>query len=352
MAAVVGQTTEEEILAQPRQWSTVLQEVSQRFPAFRQWWSALDPREIILTGCGSSYYVALAAMHLLAAGRGVPCRALPSSEILLGGDAANGGVRPAVLIAISRSGETTETVWALEHMKQQGVATLALTCHEGGTLSSSSDLSLALPVVERSVVMTGSFTSMLLALAILAAHGAGPGTLDDLARVGETADLHMAGLAAGARQAATRVGRSCVFLGSGPLYGLACEGALKMTEMALVPSCAYHTLEYQHGPKAAISDDLLIVGLLSGQGMRYEERVLRQAADLGAAVEILGGEVDGLPSLPFGAAPGSVPAMLLAAVWMQLLGLAAARLRGVDPDAPRFLDAVVTWEQVFRGGGR
>lgn len=343
MPAILGQATEEEILAQPRLWRAVVRHVSERLPALRAWWSARAPREIILTGCGSSYYVALAAMHLLGPSRGLPCRALPSSEILFGGDDGNPPAGPSVLIAISRSGETTETVWALEHMKQRGMATVALTCHEGGTLSRRSDLSLALPVAERSVVMTGSFTSMLLALAVLAADG--PAPLADLERVAESAELHLPGISAGAQHAAARVGRSCVFLGSGALFGLACEGALKMTEMALVPSCAYHTLEYQHGPKAALSEDLLIVGLLSGRGTRFEEQVLRHAADLGAAVEVLGSQVDGLPSLPFAAAPGTVPAMLLASLWMQVLALTVARLRGVDPDVPRFLDAVVTWER-------
>lgn len=351
VAGDLGLLTEREIFAQPHLWSEVYRDVLKLLPAVRSLWSAVSPREILLTGCGSSFYLATSAACILRTTVGVPSLALPSSEIMFADFDGKGRGRPPLLIAISRSGETTETVWALQRVKQRGSTTIAVTCHEGGTLARSSDLPVGLPVNERSVVMTGSFTSMLLALALVAADlGGDRQALADLRDLAELGLRHMSTLAALAQTAAAVGRRSYVFLGSGRMYGVACEGALKMTEMALQPSWAYHTLEYLHGPKAALSADTLVVGLLSNSGMPHERKVLEHVAELGGGVLAIGGHLDHLPSLSLGAA-GSVPTMLLAGVWMQLLALYVARDRGVNPDTPRFLDPVVTWAPDLTKGG-
>lgn len=346
MADPSGRLTEQEIFAQPRLWREALEEASRVLPAVRQLWSAARPAEILLTGCGSSYYLALTASALLQTATHVPCRALPSSEILFA-DPGEGPARRPLLIAISRSGETTETVWALQRFKESGAVTVAVTCHEAGTLSQNSDLSLTLPIEERSVVMTGSFTSMLLALASTAAGlGTDGSAWDDLQRIPDLGARQFTTLADRAQAAAGKAPPAFVYLGSGAMYGLACEGALKMTEMALLPSCAYHTLEFLHGPKAALAAGSLVVGLLSAPGLAYEQRVLTHVAGLGADVLALGGEGADLPSLSFPTAPGTLPGMLLGVAWMQLLAFYVARGRGVNPDTPRYLDPVVMWERV------
>lgn len=347
-----GRLTEQEIRAQPRLWTAILSEVPAHLPRIEEQWRSAAPEQILLTGCGSSYYLALAAAHVLRAALHVPCLALPSSEILFAGAETMTGTRPLLAIAISRSGETTETVWAVQRLREVGAATVALTCSEGGSLSRASDLSIVLPVEERSVVMTGSFTSMLLGLALVAATlSSDAGAVDGLRRLPDLAGRELEGLSGRARTLAEAVAGVCVYLGSGPMYGIACEGALKMTEMALVPGCAYHTLEYLHGPKAALSPQTLIVGLLSSRGAPYEAQVLKHLAALGATVVAVGSPVDGLPAVRLAADPGALGAMLLAEVWMQLLALYAARVRGVDPDAPRFLQPVVTWDQSLQIGG-
>src|SRR4030067_779850 len=257
--------------------------------------------------------------------------------------------RPPLLIAISRSGETTETVWALQRLREQGATTVALTCSEGGALSRASDLPITLPVEEHSVVMTGSFTSMLLVLAALAATLSGDvGAVEGLHQAPDLAAPDLSALVDRARAFAGAASRPYVYLGSGPLYGIACEGALKMTEMALVPGYAYHTLEYLHGPKAAVSPQTVVIGLLSSRGSPYEAQALKHLADLGAVVIAVGAPVESLPAVRFTAEMGTVPAMMLAGLWMQLLALYVARARGVDPDAPRDLEPQVTqqpsWE--------
>jgi glucosamine--fructose-6-phosphate aminotransferase (isomerizing) len=341
-----GRLTEQEILAQPRLWAATLNIVAGRRASLHGLWQSVSADLILLTGCGSSYYLALTGGAVLQSILRTPCRVLPSSEILFAPDDALLGARAPCVIAISRSGETTETVRALEHLKTRGVPAVTLTCVRGGTLSRLADLALELPVEERSVVMTGSFTSMLLAVAALGAELA-----DDQALAEALPALPRAGeggvprLVAGAGAMATRQLRSSyVYLGSGPLFGIASEGALKMTEMALLPARAYHTLEFLHGPKASVSPETLVIGLPWPGGEAYEGQVLRHVAGLGAAVVAVGGVGNGIASVELGAPAGTVPGMLLATVWLQALALQAARARNVDPDTPRFLQPVVTWE--------
>ncbi len=352
MADLPGQLTEQEIRAQPRLWADVLASFHRHLPQLTDLWRSAAPDQVLLTGCGSSYYLALSAAHLLQAALRVSCRAFPSSEVLFAGEGMRVWTRPPLLIAISRSGETTETVWALQRLREQGATTVALTCSEGGALSRASDLPITLPVEEQSVVMTGSFTSMLLALAALAAALSGDvGAVEGLHRVPDLAARDLSALVDRARAFAGAASRPYVYLGSGPLYGIACEGALKMTEMALVPGYAYHTLEYLHGPKAAVSPQTVVIGLLSSRGSPYEVQVLKHLADLGAVVIAVGAPVESMPAVRFTAEMGTVPAMLLAGLWMQLLALYVARARGVDPDAPRYLQPVVTWDTSLQIGG-
>src|SRR5690606_13567687 len=71
------------------------------------------------------------------------------------------------------------------------------------------------------------------------------------------------------------------YLGSGALYGLACEAMLKMKEMSLTHAEAFHTLEFRHGPKSMVDSETLIVGLLDGQN-EIELAVIEEMRALGA----------------------------------------------------------------------
>src|SRR5439155_4559036 len=74
------------------------------------------------------------------------------------------------------------------------------------------------------------------------------------------------------------------FLGSGPRFGIACEANLKMKEMSLTHSEAFHFMEFRHGPMSMITDSTTVIGLLSAVNRQHEEAVLDQMKALGAQV--------------------------------------------------------------------
>jgi glucosamine--fructose-6-phosphate aminotransferase (isomerizing) len=131
------------------------------------------------------------------------------------------------------------------------------------------------------------------------------------------------------------------FLGSGPRYGLACETNLKMKEMSLTHSEPFHFLEFRHGPISMAGSSALVIGLLSEVNREHEAAVLRDAQRLGGQILTLG-EAD--TDITFGSdVPEAVRNVLYLPV-LQLLGCYRALAKGLNPDRPNNLEAVVKLE--------
>jgi glucosamine--fructose-6-phosphate aminotransferase (isomerizing) len=314
---------------------------------------------IVITGAGSSYYVALA---VAAAARGIlrrPVIAAPLSELVLrpeevlsataGGsaDAGGSGAAREPVVIISRSGSTSEAVSVAQRMRLAGHPTVAVTCRAGSPLAALADVTLVSPAGdEDAIVMTRSFASMLaLLLAVVAAIGRDGRLREDLTRLADHWDDAQDAAAIGRRLGATGWKR-IVVLGGGPAFGIAMEWGLKLTETSQVPANAYEPLEFRHGPISVCEPGVLVVGLVGGEGAVDEVAVVQEAARLGATtwviarhemeaggaageVSLVGGGLHPLARLPLLAHPAHA------------LALRLALTRGCDPDAPRHLGQVV-----------
>jgi glucosamine--fructose-6-phosphate aminotransferase (isomerizing) len=142
-----------------------------------------------------------------------------------------------------------------------------------------------------------------------------------------------------------------VYLGQGPFYGLACEGALKVTEMSVSYAQSFHTLEFRHGPKSIVGPETLLVFLLSESGYEAECEALKEMKSLGATTiavtnrtnEIVQNASDLVIDFQL-----DVPefARLVPYLFVgQLLGLHAGLKKGLDPDSPRNLSRVVVLDE-------
>lgn len=338
-----GGYTYQEIMSQPEAWEKTLaymQEHAEGLP------TAFEPRnfdKIIFTGCGSTYYLALAAAALFQELLGVSARALPASELWLYPRSAYGTGHKTLLLAISRSGTTTETVRAVESFKERGSGkVITLTCYPESTLAAMGDLNLVLTAgQEKSVAQTRAFSTLYLATVFLAHHWAKI-PLEALHNL----PVVCARLLEGHAPLAERLGSSAAvdrfyFLGSGPRYGLACEVSLKMKEMTLSHSEPFHFLEFRHGPQSMVTETTLLVGLVSEVNGSSEREVLREMRSRGAQILSLG-EDDA--DVPFASA---VPESLRNALYLpvvQLLAFRRSLSKGLDPDNPHNLEAVVMLE--------
>ncbi len=340
-----GRFTEQEILTQTDAWEEACGAIT-RCGYLPDLDDARPAGRVLFTGCGSTYYLARSAAAHLRLLSGRPAQAAPASELWLFPRAYIG--EHDILVAISRSGATSETLRAVDAF-QAAVrrAPVAIHCAPDSPLARRAEVSIVISHgAERSVVQTRSFASMLIAAVALNTLWA---RRDDLT-------VALRGLpAAGTRvvEAARAVARDvgphevdrCYFLGSGPRYGLACEGSLKMKEMALVHAEAFHFLEFRHGPRAMLTETALVVGLVSSAAEAEEMAVLRECAALGARVLVLGervAPVGGGPALSFASGLPEEVRDVLYLPPLQWLAYERAVAAGLDPDRPPHLSAVVT----------
>jgi glutamine---fructose-6-phosphate transaminase (isomerizing) len=315
---------------------------------------------IVVTGAGSSYYL---AQVVAAAGRAVlrrPVIAAPLSELILrpagvlvdaaggaaGLDLGQAATREPVVI-ISRSGSTSEAISVAERMRSAGHPTVAVTCRAGSPLAALADVTLVSPLGdEAAVVMTRSFASMLaLLLDVVAIIGNDGRLAADLARLRGRWGEAAAAAAVGRRLGATDWSR-IVILGGGPAFGIAAEWGLKLTETSQVPTSSYEPLEFRHGPISVCEPGMLVVGLVGGAGASEEAAVVAEAGRLGAATWLLAGDeaeargASGDLSLIGGGLDPTARLPLLVHP-AHALALSLALTRGRDPDAPRHLGQVV-----------
>jgi glucosamine--fructose-6-phosphate aminotransferase (isomerizing) len=345
-----GTCTLQEILGQFTSWDATLAGLDEQLPEIQAMLDRWQVAEVACCGCGSTYYLSLACASLLQSLAGLRAQAFPASELWLFPSACQGKAGFDLLLAISRSGETTETLQAVRsHKKRSGSHVLAITCYPDSTLAREASLCLTTRQAEEvSIVQTRSFTSMLVTAHYVAALLAGrPDYLDELRalpalgrRVTEAAYRQIA------EMGRNRAFDKLFFLGSGPNYGLACEGMLKMKESALSHSEAFSFLEFRHGPMSLVDPASLIVGLLSDTACEQERDVLRHMKELGGTTLVLAEseqEADSVAdvSIGLGSGLGELARSILYLPLLQLLAFHRAMDRGLDPDRPRHLTAAV-----------
>ena len=301
-----------------------------------------EATQIVVTGAGSSLYIAQVAVAAMRSRGGLPALAAPLSEVILRPESilAPGDLASQPIVVVSRSGSTTEALDVIHAAQARGQRTLAVTCRPESPMAALADATLAVPEGdETAIVMTRSFAAQASLLMRLGARvGAQLGRetarfMRDLDAVPERwAELRpYIERAFGLAMAdPSRV----VVLGGGAAHGLANEAVLKLTETSQIAASAFHPLEFRHGPISVCEPGVLVVGLLGGTAEAAERRVVEESAALGATTWVLGpdgpaADLDEIARLP-----------LLLHV-LQALALGVAVRRGRDPEVPRHLGQVV-----------
>jgi glutamine---fructose-6-phosphate transaminase (isomerizing) len=336
-----GQYSRTEILSQPEAWADALDRIEKNKSELKNIF-AKDYEQVVFTGCGSTYYLSLAAAALYQEMTGNPARAVSGGELLLNGQTALTHGK-TLLVAVSRSGSTTETVRVVEMFKAQGHGpVVAITNYGDQPLARLADLPIVIEKgQEESVAQTRSFASMYVATtAMTMAAAAGGDTLrEEMRKLPDIGTRLLANYEPLAREFGQNLGFDrFYFLGSGGRYGLACEVNLKMKEMTLTHSEAFHFLEFRHGPMSMVNEKAVVVGLVSDKNLKHELAVLNEMQVLGG--QILGLGESGLDVCFNSGIPEAVRAVLYLPV-LQLMALYRSLAKGLNPDRPTNLTAVV-----------
>lgn len=314
--------------------------------------SKSNPRSHYTVGCGSSYYAAIIGAfyneHLF----GLESRALPSSEFIWYPPTFNS----LVLLALSRSGRTSETLEATRRAKKMQIPSVAVTSDPSSPMGRECEYCLDIGIgEEKSVVMTKSFTastltSILLGFELSKLQSASRRELDaELAKLPNDADLVIRGVEDQARTVAENMRRLSrfIYLGSGASYGACLEGALKLRETSYTTCEVYHIPEFRHGPFALLQNGVGVVAIApDDKTLTQSEMLLREMASKGATVipisnvPIITNTYKDSIRMPDDISPKFMP--LLSVIAMQMVAYYYAVGSGLNPDLPRNLTKFVT----------
>ena len=344
-----GEHTLTEIQSQPVVWKAALEVFRDQTDNIKSFWSNNNFDYLLFTGCGSTYYLSQIVASLFQTILGIPARAFPASELLLMPKMVMLPQGKPLLITVSRSGKTSETVEAARlFRKKTGQAFCTVTCYGDSELAQEADLAIVIPdSQEESLAQTRSFSSMTLMLQAMLGLFAGKNA--DLGQMPIVAERLLTTYGELAKELGENKDiERFFFLGTGPLYGTACEVMLKMKEMSLSYSEAYHTLEFRHGPMSMVNDKTLVVGLISDETQAQEVAVLRQMHEQGAKILCIAESDAGFQltewsdfvCLDSGLPNWARPALYLPV--LQLMAYYRAMSRGVNPDAPANLRAFIS----------
>jgi len=314
---------------------------------------------LLLIACGTSWHAALVGKFLIESLARVPVEVDLASEFRYRDPLVD---EKTLVVVISQSGETADTLAALEEASRRGARTLgivnvlgsAIARRAGGVLYTHAG-------PEIGVASTKCFTTQLVALHLLALHlGRLRGCLNpEQARAELSALLHMPEAIQEALECEEQIrllapelasAKDALFLGRGPTFPIALEGALKLKEISYIHAEGYPAGEMKHGPIALIEEQLPVIVIATEHAV-YEKtlgnleevrarggRVIAIATKGDQRVCQLASEVIYLPSV----SPLCEP--LLAAIPLQLLAYHIADHRGTDVDQPRNLAKSVTVE--------
>jgi glucosamine--fructose-6-phosphate aminotransferase (isomerizing) len=317
-----------------------------------------DAGRIVLTACGTSYHAALVGEYLIEQFARVPVEVEYASEFRY----RNAPMDPHTLVvAVSQSGETADTLAALRECQRTGFPTLAICNVAGSTIAREAGEVVYLQAgAEVGVASTKAFTTQVAVLALLALHlgrmrhlsnAQGARMVEELKALPDVL-RQVLGCEDEVRRIAERyhTADNMLYLGRQYLYPVALEGALKLKEISYIHAEGYAAAEMKHGPIALVDEDTPSVFLMPGGPIfpKVMSNLMEIKARGGPVIAVAcekdlealdaADDVIGVPEVPEYLQP------LVSAVPLQLLAYHVARLRGCNVDKPRNLAKSVTVE--------
>jgi glutamine---fructose-6-phosphate transaminase (isomerizing) len=322
-----------------------------------------DVDKVFIVACGTAYHAGLVAKYAIEHWTRIPCEVELASEFRYRDPVLD---RSTLVVAISQSGETMDTLMALRHAKEQKARVLAICNTNGSTIPRESDAVLYTHAgPEIAVASTKAFLTQLVACYLVGLHLAqvrGIKYADEVSAVVEQLQAMpskvdsvletMEPVRALARALADS--RSILFIGRHVGYPVALEGALKLKELAYMHAEGFAAGELKHGPIALVDQDTPVVCVVpspAGRGVLHDKIVsnIQEVRARGARTIVIAEEGDEAV-VPYANDLVYVPrtptllAPLVTTVPLQVLACEIAAARGHDVDQPRNLAKSVTVE--------
>ena len=323
------------------------------------WEGTLDRvKRIVITACGTSWHAGLIGEYMLEEMTGLPVKVEYASEFRYKSPVVDA---ETLVLAISQSGETADTLAALKEAKQRGAVTMGIVNTVGSSIARYTDFGVYLHAgPEIGVASTKAFTSQIVALALFTLYMGrrrhlsiltGRKMVQDLSELpGKVEEVLAESDAISELAEAYRDAPNFLYLGRGYQFPVALEGALKLKEVSYIHAEGYPAAEMKHGPIALIDENMPVV-FLAPQDLTYAKvvsNIEEVKARHGRVIAVVSNGSDDLvdkvdhlirvPDTHHSLQP------VLTTIPLQLLAYHIAILRGCDVDQPRNLAKSVTVE--------
>ncbi|MFE2641512.1 glutamine--fructose-6-phosphate transaminase (isomerizing) [Streptomyces nigra] len=319
--------------------------------------------KVVIVACGTAFHAGLIAKYAIEHWTRIPCEVELASEFRYRDPIMD---QQTLVVAISQSGETMDTLMALRHARQQGARVLAICNTNGSTIPRESDAVLYTHAgPEVAVASTKAFLTQLVACYLVALYlGQVRGTkwgdeiravIRDLSQIAGAVDRVLETMEPVRELARSLAAKNTVlFLGRHVGYPVALEGALKLKELAYMHAEGFAAGELKHGPIALIEDDLPVVVVVPsprGRSVLHDKIVsnIQEIRARGARTIVIAEEGDEAV-VPYADHLIRIPATptllqpLVATVPLQVFACELATARGNEVDQPRNLAKSVTVE--------
>ncbi len=316
-------------------------------------------KRFIFSACGTAWHAGMIGEYLFETLARIPCETEYASEFRYRNPVIEDGT---VIVAISQSGETADTLAAIREARERGALALGVVNAVGSTIARETDAGVYLHVgPEIGVASTKAFTGQITVLTMMAlqlarrrnmGHGECAEYLQALAKIPDTIQQMLPRLSEQTHAIAEQYidQGNWLYLGRGIQYPVALEGALKLKEISYIHAEGLPAAEMKHGPIALIHEGMPVV-VIAPRGHWYDKVItnIEQVRGRGGTVIAVATEGDKhiaeiaehviyVPPAPEPLQP------LLTVIPLQLLAYHAAVLRGCDVDKPRNLAKSVTVE--------
>ncbi len=315
-------------------------------------------KRVILTACGTAFHAGLVGEYLFEHLARIPTETEYASEFRYRNPIIEDGT---VVIAISQSGETIDTLAAVEEAKERGATVLGIVNVVGSTIARATDAGIYLHAgPEIGVASTKAFTAQVAVLTMLAIelgrrkHISSTDAayyIDELSKIPDKISRILQSSEEIKKIAAANINKNnWLFLGRGFNYPVALEGALKLKEISYIHAEGLPAAEMKHGPIALIVDGMPAV-FIATAGPQYEKimgnieevrarggKIIAVATEGDETIKKYAEHLITIPDAP------EILQPLLTVIPLQLLAYHAAVLRGYDVDKPRNLAKSVTVE--------
>ena len=317
--------------------------------------------KIIITACGTAYHSGLIAKYAIEHWTRVPCEVELASEFRYRDPILDANT---LVIAISQSGETMDTLMAMRYAREQGAKVLAICNSNGSTIPRESDAVIyTIAGPEVAVASTKAFLTQIVACYLFAMYlaqvrGTGYGESSaeialELSNMSANVDLVL-DTTDGVRELAQKLvdAQSVLFIGRSVGFPVALEGALKLKELAYMHAEGFAAGELKHGPIALLEDGLPVFVIVPPKEDELHDKIVSNIQEVrarGAYTIVLAEEGDEsinefaheiirLPKCP------SLLQPLVSTVPLQIFACEMATVKGFDVDQPRNLAKSVTVE--------